>query len=150
MKNQNMLTKLIALSTVVGALLAIWATRSATAFEGEFSTARLRGTYAGLNRGLDGFGIPGGPFEYAGLVVVTFDGMGNLTGHQTASINGAISNMEATGTYQVNPDGTGSVTLSISGLPDIHGDLVIVDNGREIATIQTDPGGVVIGTLKKQ
>lgn len=110
----------------------------------------LRGTYGGLNRGLDGVGSSGGPIEYAGMVVVSFDGMGNLSGRQTASLNGIIVNMEATGTYQVNPDGTGSLTINIPGLPDVHGDFVILDNGRELASIETNPGTVIIGTMKKQ
>lgn len=150
MKNQKISTKFITLLLVAGVLLAIWTSRGEAVETQEFSNARLRGTYAGLNRGLEGFDIPGGPFEYAGLVVATFDGMGNLSGRQTASVNGTIINVEGTGTYQVNPDGTGSVTINIPGLPDVHANLVILDSGREIATIETNSGAVVVGTLKKQ
>ena len=83
-----------------------------------------------------------GPFAEIGRQ--TFDGRGNTDATATLSANGNIvSGVTVKGTYVVNPDCTGSMTLFI--LPfgitsDV--DFVIDDDGEELRAISTDPGTV--------
>ncbi len=55
-------------------------------------------------------------------------------------------------TYNVNPDGTGNLTVVMG--PPFGGTVpiafVIVDKGNEILFIRTDPGVVVSGVAKRQ
>lgn len=58
--------------------------------------------------------------------------------------------MTFTGTYTVNADCTGSATINIEGGGELHRDIVVIDNGREVRALSTDPGTVVTVNLKKQ
>jgi hypothetical protein len=94
-----------------------------------------------------------GPF--AGVGTQTFDGNGGTTATETVSQNGNILKVTITGTYTVNPDCTGSMTLNITSQnPPVsltnHISFAIDDNGEEFRAIQTDPGVVVTGTGKRQ
>jgi hypothetical protein len=55
-----------------------------------------------------------------------------------------------TGTYQVNPDGTGTLQLDISSNFKPVGNFVIVEGGREIEIIFAVPGNLNTFTLRKQ
>ena len=58
--------------------------------------------------------------------------------------------MNFSGTYKVNADCTGSDTENFQGGPTIHRDFVVVDEGREIRFIVTDPGNVVTAVAKRK
>jgi hypothetical protein len=90
-----------------------------------------------------------GPFGEVGRQ--TFDGRGATNGTATLSANGNIQQVTVTGTYTVNPDCTGSMTLNVSPLGiTAHADFVIDDDGIEIRTIGTDPGEVETRVYRKQ
>jgi hypothetical protein len=91
-----------------------------------------------------------GPFGEVGRQ--TFDGKGNTDATATLSANGNIVKVTITGTYTVNPDCTGSMTLYVSPLgATAHADFVIVDDGVEFRAISTDPGvAVETRVYKKQ
>jgi hypothetical protein len=75
----------------------------------------------------------------------TFDGTGNTDGTATATPNGNLRHLTWQGTYVVNPDCTGSMTLFVSPLnATVPLDFVIVDNGAELLAITT--GGVTGNT----
>ena len=79
------------------------------------------------------------------------DGEGNFTDAvRTLSLNGAILHQTATGTYTVNPNGTGSARLIVKDEGVENFEFVIVDNGREAPFIGTDPGVVIRGVAVKQ
>lgn len=109
------------------------------------SNATLRGRY-----GFERQGFNPGVGHVGGIGVVTFDGNGNLSGVQTnvAETTG-ISRNTFTGTYDVNPDCTGSVVSGSTTL-----DVVIVSENEVFAiTTSKDPAGaqrVVTWVLKKQ
>ncbi|MCC5613965.1 hypothetical protein LC605_02505 [Nostoc sp. CHAB 5836] len=87
------------------------------------------------------------PIAVVGLV--QFDGNGNFQGIDALSSDGAVSpNRIVSGTYSVRQDCTvqivftgGNGTAFLSG--------AIVDGGKEIFLIQTNPGSVLTGTFKK-
>ena len=91
-----------------------------------------------------------GPFAEIGRQ--TFDGRGNTDATATLSANGNIvKGVTVQGTYVVNPDCTGSMTIFI--LPfGITADLdfVIDDDGAELRAIVTDAGAVESRVYKKQ
>jgi hypothetical protein len=102
--------------------------------------ANLEGPYATVATGTN----PGGPMVAVG--VYTFDGKGNLSLVDDASLNGDIRlGRMRTGTYTVNPDCTGTLTTPAQ---DAH--LVLADEGREVNYINIRPGNVITGVFKKQ
>lgn len=90
-----------------------------------------------------------GPFGEIGLQ--RFDGDGNTDFAATLSANGNINRVSGDGTYVVNPDCTGSMTLHV--LPfnsTVNLDFVIDDDGTELRAIVTGTGVVETRIYKKQ
>ena len=118
----------------------------------ECSNATLKGSFGYTSTGtlLETFVPPpfAGPFAEVGKQ--TFDGKGKTEATGTLSANGNIlSKVTFDGTYAVNPDCTGSMTLS-SSLGVSHADFVIDDDGSELRLIFTDGGVVESRVYKKQ
>jgi hypothetical protein len=87
----------------------------------------------------------------AAIGVDTFDGAGNLSGSITGSFGGLIFTSPLSGTYTVNADCTGSATVTeTNGGFVIHFSFVIVDHGRQLRNLATDPGAVSFATAVKQ
>lgn len=90
-----------------------------------------------------------GPFGEIGRQ--TFDGQGNTEATATLSANGNINRVTIQGTYVVNPDCTGSMTLFISPLGvTAHLDFVIDDDGAELRAIATGSGTIETRVYRKQ
>ena len=118
----------------------------------ECSNATLRGSFGYTSTGtlLPSFVPPpfAGPFAEVGRQ--TFDGKGNTNATGTLSANGNIfSRVTFEGTYTVNPDCTGSMTLS-SSLGVSHADFVIDDDGTELRLLFTDSGVVESRVYSRQ
>jgi hypothetical protein len=45
-----------------------------------------------------------------------------------------------TGTYSVGPDCTGTQTITVPGLPDLHVQMIVAQSGNTIHQIVIDPG----------
>ncbi len=86
----------------------------------------------------------------AGGGIVTFDGEGNLSSSETVSLGGQILSGTFPGTYTVNSNCTGSLTINFGPGSAGHLNFVIVRNGREILAVSTDPGNVAVDDLEKQ
>lgn len=79
------------------------------------------------------------------------DGQGGLTGKDTFSFDGSILRGRTyTGTYTVNSDCTGSITLSDPINGTIDADFVIVNNGNELQLVAYDNGTNITGSAKRQ
>ena len=90
-----------------------------------------------------------GPFAEIGRQ--TFDGNGNTDATATLSANGNIKRVTVQGTYEVNPDCTGSMTLYVSPFgATVLLDFVIDDDGAELRAIITDAGAIESLVFKKQ
>ena len=91
-----------------------------------------------------------GPFAEIGRQ--TFDGNGNTDATATLSANGNIvKGVTVQGTYVVNPDCTGSMTIYIlpfGATADL--DFVIDDDGEELRAIVTGTGAIESRVYKKQ
>ena len=109
------------------------------------SEASLVGSFGLLSTGnLNALPAPfAGPFLEVGRQ--TFDGRGTTEGSATATPNGNLRHFTWQGTYVVNPDCTGSMTLFVSPINStVPLDFVINDNGAELLAITT--GGVTGNT----
>jgi len=90
---------------------------------------------------------PNAPVEsVVGVAMTHFDGVGNLT--QIDNIHGSINGLQTpdrkgTGTYSINPDCTGTMTLSNEGSPTLTLRIVVVDNGNEVRTAVVNPTATI-------
>jgi hypothetical protein len=111
----------------------------------QFSLATMKGTHGFVYNGtLTGIG----PIASAGPIV--FDGRGHLSADYNVTIDGTLFQGSFTGTYTVNANGTGTVTLNLPRLGiQSHGSFVIVNDGNETFFTSTDPGQTVTGVTKK-
>jgi hypothetical protein len=119
----------------------------------ECSNATLRGSFGYSSTGtlLDTYVPPpyAGPFAEVGRQ--TFDGKGNTNATATLSANGNIQQVTIQGTYTVNADCTGSMTLYVLPFQStVHADFVIDDDGAGLRAIGTDSGVVESRVYRKQ
>jgi hypothetical protein len=115
------------------------------------SVASLDGSYGFTSSGsLLALPAPlAGPFGEVGRQ--TFDGQGNTEATATISNNGVINRLTLQGTYVVNADCTGSLTLFISPFGvTAHLDMVIDDDAKEVRAIATGPGTIETRVYRKQ
>ncbi len=139
MKGSNSLRALTIVGVFALSLAAAPAAKAAVC-----SNATLRGAYSDQDTGT----IVGvGPF--AGVNLDTFDGKGKLTISGISSLNGSVSAGVETGTYHVNPDCTGTYTVTGGGLT-IDGFFVIDHGGNELQIVITDAGTVINCVARKQ
>jgi hypothetical protein len=129
-------------------VLAVVVTTTSTV-HAQCSDATLRGSYAFNLLGFVNHNGHGNDTPYANVGVVTFDGAGNWSVTTTFVFNGGGGQPFGpdTGTYTVNSDCTGTMTL-----PDVpvHLNIVTVGVGKEFFGIQTDTGVTATIDGKKQ
>jgi hypothetical protein len=115
------------------------------------SNATLNGSFGYTNTGTILAGPGAGPF--GGVGRQTFDGKGNTEATATVSVNGNISHATIKGTYVMNANCTGSMTLLVTVGTETftnHVNLVIVHGGGEFRAINADPGIVLTTFGSKQ
>ncbi len=107
--------------------------------------------------GVYGSNLSGSVYDNQGYVYLlasvgrfVFDGAGNITGADTTSFDGSLNRRTFTGTYTVNADCTGSVTFQFGSNGTVHGDIVAVNDAKQINFVQTDTDYIFSGTLVKQ
>src|SRR5215471_12423780 len=118
------------------------------------SDGTLRGTYGIQMHGTTLVPPPvGGSQTVIGVVKRTFDGNGNFT--QIDNIHGSVTgwtpDRPGSGTYQVNPDCTGSTQFQPApGAPVIEERIVLVDGGSQYYSVTVSPLPVMISTVAKR
>ena len=105
----------------------------------------IRGNYGFTIQGtkLGGLGPTG---AQVGVAMTEFDGKGNFTQIDTVTIDGKVvadfSHTPASGTYTVNANCTGTLTIDFTdGRPPVTTAFVVVLGGMEIDTVVTSAGG---------
>jgi len=119
-------------------------------FERSCDVRTLLGSYGIATTG---FIVSAGPVGPVGDVgVISFDGSGTVSQTTTVSLNGLIiPSRTSTGTYTVNSDCTGSITLTLPPPAGVsQSNFVIVDKRRELRLINTGTGRVLVGNARKQ
>lgn len=149
-----MKSRTIASAFVTAAVTALAVSLAPTALADDkgCSNASLRGTFAYTSTG--SIATPpaiAGPFVEVGTQ--TFDGRDGTTAAAMSSQNGNISPLTVTGTYTVNSDCTGTMTLQVTfpGVPTFPVDVyfVVDDSGDEFQAIETDSGLVITRVGRK-
>ena len=134
-----------ALTIIAVFTLALIAGSEAKAASRGCSNATLHGTYSDSDTGtILGAGL------FVGVNLDTFDGKGNLTVSGMSSVNGSVSALAANGTYTVNPDCTGTYTVSDAFGDTFDAFFVIDQGGNELQIVITDPGTVINCVARKQ
>jgi hypothetical protein len=111
----------------------------------------LKGTYGtqvvGQRPGADGK-----PEQFVALALGTFDGQGSFTQVDNShGLSGTGVDRPGWGTYTVNPDCTGSLTLWTEGLPfPIQSRIVVFDKGAESRGIVMAPAVIVATTTSRR
>lgn len=80
------------------------------------------------------------------------DGNGAVTGSDTMNFDSSVSKRKMTGSYTMNADCTGSVTLAYNdgtSTQNVHGDVVAVNNGKEVNFTQTDAPFMITAVMKR-
>jgi hypothetical protein len=127
------------------AMLAVSVPRGVTAQDDgrgrACSNATLRGDYGFIVSGIRAAG-PGITEMFVGTGLQTYDGDGGFTQVDSAhgQLTGVVRDRQAGGTYEVNPDCTGTATLIFPGVPfPIESTFVIVDRGAEVKSAVMSP-----------
>ena len=121
--------------------LALTASSTLTAHANACSNSTIRGSYAFTIRGTI-FLPDGSTLLIDGLAKTTFDGEGNLTQVDAVATNGNLTPgwRPGTGTYSVNADCTGTQTIVVPGMPDLHLQIIVAQSGNTIHQVVIDPG----------
>ena len=126
---------------------------AAPAWGPKCNNATLKGQYGALVSGIRGIG-PMVTEMFVGTSVRTYDGAGGFTetaANQHGAVTGTIVNGQATGTYQVNPDCTGTSTLILPPpFPTIVSSFVIVDSGKEVREVVMSPAANIVTANLRQ
>ncbi len=80
-----------------------------------------------------------------GIAKTTFDGKGSLSQVDAVAINGGMAPgwRPGTGTYSVNPDCTGTMTLLNEGMAPLELQILVAQSGQTIHRVVIDPGVAV-------
>jgi hypothetical protein len=115
------------------------------------SVSMLKGTYSVQGQGtivaqLPNFPAP--PFPFAEVAIDYLDGAGNISGKFTANVDGVVVPGTVAGTYTVNADCTGTVTMQTnSGIP-VNESFVALGN-RSLRLVDTDFYIVITRTMER-
>jgi hypothetical protein len=120
-------------------------TIQAEASAGRCTRASLKGkfgySYSGTVRG---FGA------IAAVGPIDFDGNGNTSATYSVNLDGSNFLGSFTGTYTVNDDCTGSITIDLPMLgTSSNGRFVIINKGKDAFFMGTDEGVTVTGVARK-
>lgn len=122
--------------------LVVVGSQSLTANASSCSNGTIKGTYAFTIHGTL-FLPSGSTLIIDGIDKVTFDGNGNFTQVDAVAMNGHLDApgwRPGTGTYSVNPDCTGTQSIVVPGLPDLHLQFIVAQSGNTIHQVVIDPG----------
>jgi hypothetical protein len=121
-------------------ILAV-AASSLTAHASICSNSTVKGSYAFTIHGT--ILLPGGSSLLVdGVAKETFDGNGNETQVDAVAIGGNLTPgwRPGTGTYSVSADCTGTQTIVVPGMPDLHLQIIVAQSGNTIRQVVIDPG----------
>jgi hypothetical protein len=121
---------------------------------GGFSKRSIKGTYAST---FQGFVIDSGSLlPINGTAVITADGKGKISGHESFVFNGTIcTDVASTGTYTVNPDGSGTTSVTFTGSSSACSgaytqSLAIAESGSIVVLNNTNTANQISETWRRQ
>jgi hypothetical protein len=126
------------------------------AVNGGVANGVARAASGGSLSGSYGVQLNFSPFPLGTVGVMTFDGAGNVNVSlkNVGGANGGINSLTFTGTYSINPDGSGTINLqNPNGQAGPTFAIVVTDGGSGFLLLRTDnnPGfDVAFGTARLQ
>jgi hypothetical protein len=113
----------------------------------------LSGDYGILITGVAPAG-PTGPMETTiGTALRTYDGNGHFSqvDNVHGQVSGAVLDRQGSGTYEVNPNCSGTMTLALTGVPfPIVSRFVIVGGGEEVKEAVISPPPAVVTAVQRR
>ena len=130
--------------------LALAASSTLTAHASGCTNMTIKGAWVQSLQGLI-FLPDGTSLVLTGVTKTTYDGMGNLTALDASGVNGNVPPgwRTGTGSYTVNPDCTGTETISFPGQADIHAQFVVAQSGNKLHFVNVDPGVALSGEVER-
>jgi hypothetical protein len=131
--------------------LALAASSTLTAHASRCSNSTLRGTYAFTVHGTIFPPDGSAPLLVDGIAQTTFDGKGNLAQVDAVAINGGVAPgwRPGTGTYSVNSDCTGIMTVLNESMPPLDLQILVAQSGQTIHSVVIDPGFAVTSDAER-
>jgi hypothetical protein len=121
--------------------LALAASSTLMAHASGCSNTTIKGSYAFTIHGTV-FLPDGSTLLIDGLAKTTFDGNGNVSQLDAVATNGYVGPgwRLSTGTYSVQPNCTGTMTITNGDQPLLHVQLIVAQSGNSIHDMVMDPG----------
>ena len=116
---------------------------------GSCSVGDLKGDYLLVSQGV--VGPPDARQPVAGVGVLTYNGRGNFYGTETVNLAGTPLQNPFTGTFVVNANcSVSGEVVDLIGTAHLTGMLVGQGANQEVRFLITDPGMVLVGTIKRK
>ena len=121
--------------------LAMFGSQISSAQPSACDNSTIRGSYAFTIHGTI-FLPNGATILIDGIALQFFDGKGNFKQVDAVADNGVLMPgwRPGSGSYSVNPDCTGTQTLSVPGMGDLHLQMIVAQGGNTIHQVVIDPG----------
>ncbi len=131
-------------------ILALAASSTLTAHASGCSNRTIKGAWVQDLQGLI-FLPDGTSLVLTGVTKTTYDGFGNSTVLDASGVNGNVPAgwRTGSGSYTVNPDCTGTETISFPGQADIHAQFVVAQSGNKLHYVNIDPGISLSGEVER-
>src|SRR5437773_4626658 len=130
--------------------LALAASSTLTARASGCTNQTMKGAWVQHLQGLI-FLPDGTSLVLTGVTKSTYDGLGNISVLDASGVNGNVPTgwRTGSGTYTVNPDCTGTETISFPGQADIHAQFVVAQSGNKLHYVNIDPGISLSGEVER-
>ena len=131
-------------------VLSLAASSTLTAHASGCTNMTIKGAWVQHLQGLI-FLPDGTSLVLTGVTKTTYDGLGNSTELDASGVNGHVPTGWRTGSgrYTVNPDCTGTETISFPGQADIHAQFIVAQSGNTLHYVNVDPGISLSGEAER-
>lgn len=116
----------------------------------QYDVSSLNGGYAYNLNGSATDPISGSLTRVAEVGLLTADGAGNVSGTDSVMVAGSLIRRTFTGSYTINPDGTGALVLNPTWGSTIHANFVAGQGGQILRLVLTDYGDTISGLMEAQ
>jgi hypothetical protein len=138
------------LRTIVGIVTVCGVQQALHGQAMHYDVSYLNGGYAYSINGSATDPISGSTTRIAEAGRLAADGAGNVSGVDTVVVAGSATRRNFSGTYAINPDGSGTFVLNPSWGPQIHADFFAGGDGSVLRLVLTDSGNTLSGVLEAQ
>jgi hypothetical protein len=131
-------------------ILALAASSTVTAHASDCTIRTMKGAWVQHLQGLI-FLPDGTSLVLTGVTKSTYDGLGNIAVLDASGVNGNVPPgwRAGSGTYTVNPDCTGTETISFPGQADIHAQFALAQSGNKLHYVNVDPSISLSGEAER-